>query len=33
MENDKKVVIDESLCNGCGVCIEICPRKAILRKE
>ncbi len=29
----KKVHIDETLCNGCGACIQVCPSKAIRRKE
>lgn len=28
-EFDKKPVIDESLCIGCGICVKKCPRKAI----
>jgi indolepyruvate ferredoxin oxidoreductase alpha subunit len=27
---DEKVVIDESLCGGCAMCIELCGRKAIV---
>jgi len=26
---DGIVAIDEALCNGCGVCVQICPQKAI----
>jgi indolepyruvate ferredoxin oxidoreductase alpha subunit len=29
----KKVHVDATLCNGCGVCIQICPSKAIQGKE
>jgi len=29
----KKTHIDESLCNGCGACIEVCPSHAFVRKE
>ena len=24
-----KVAVDEELCNGCGVCVSICPGKAL----
>ena len=27
---DDKVVIDESLCGGCAMCVELCGRKAIV---
>jgi indolepyruvate ferredoxin oxidoreductase, alpha subunit len=27
---DEKVVIDESLCGGCAMCVELCGRKAIV---
>ncbi len=37
MENPKthkkKCRIDPTLCNGCGICSQICPTKAITRKE
>jgi indolepyruvate ferredoxin oxidoreductase alpha subunit len=26
---DDKVTIDENICAGCGLCISICPYKAI----
>ncbi len=29
----KLVFIDETQCVGCGVCVEVCPEKAIRRKE
>ena len=29
---DGKVTVDESLCNGCGLCAQICPTKAIEKK-
>lgn len=29
----KKTRIDETLCNGCGACIEVCPSHAFVRKE
>ncbi len=28
-EEDRKPLIDESLCIGCGICVKKCPRKAI----
>jgi ATP-binding cassette subfamily E protein 1 len=28
-EEDKKSLIDESLCIGCGICVKKCPRNAI----
>jgi len=28
-EEDGRIVIDESLCNGCGVCVAFCPNGAI----
>ena len=31
-QSDGKAQIDEAICNGCGVCAEICPASAI-RKE
>jgi NADPH-dependent glutamate synthase beta subunit-like oxidoreductase len=29
LEVDGQIVIDESLCNGCGVCVTFCPNGAI----
>jgi len=29
----RKTVIDETLCNGCGVCAQICPRGAIIAER
>jgi indolepyruvate ferredoxin oxidoreductase alpha subunit len=31
-KNTKKAKIDEAICSGCGVCVEICPKDAILRE-
>ncbi len=28
-QNEKQVYIDTVLCNGCGVCISVCPKKSI----
>jgi indolepyruvate ferredoxin oxidoreductase alpha subunit len=30
--NTKKAKIDEAVCSGCGVCVEICPKDAIFRE-
>ncbi|MFN3505727.1 MAG: thiamine pyrophosphate-dependent enzyme, partial [Caldimicrobium sp.] len=30
-EEEKKAVIDKTLCIGCGCCVYVCPTKAILR--
>lgn len=30
---DERVTIDPNLCNGCGVCADLCPPKAIVRRE
>ena len=29
---DGKVTVDASLCNGCGLCSQICPTKAIIKE-
>ncbi len=29
--NEEKIVIDEMLCTGCGVCAKICPESAIVQ--
>jgi indolepyruvate ferredoxin oxidoreductase alpha subunit len=31
IQTDNKAEIDQTLCNGCGVCALICPHKAIRR--
>jgi indolepyruvate ferredoxin oxidoreductase alpha subunit len=31
-EDDGRVYINESLCNGCAICTQICPSKAISRR-
>jgi len=25
----QKAIIDESLCTGCGICIDVCPHQAL----
>ena len=30
---DDKVVIDKTQCNGCGLCINVCPFNAIEKEE
>ena len=30
---DDKVVIDETQCNGCGLCINVCPFGAISKED
>ncbi len=30
---DDKVVIDTTQCNGCGLCMNVCPFKAIVKEE
>ena len=30
---DGKVIIDETQCNGCGLCINVCPFNAIVKEE
>ena len=33
-EKEQKAVIDLAKCMGCGVCVDVCPAKAItLRRE
>ena len=29
----KKVVIDQQRCKGCGLCVEFCPKKALVISE
>ncbi len=31
--NKKKAMVDEVICAGCGVCVSICPQKAISKME
>ena len=31
--NDGKVVIDTNQCNGCGLCLNVCPFKAIVKVD
>jgi indolepyruvate ferredoxin oxidoreductase alpha subunit len=33
MPEEKKVTINQRLCAGCGVCLQICPRQALQKKE
>ncbi len=28
-DDEARVTIDQSLCSGCGACVEVCPKKAI----
>jgi len=30
--DDQKAMVDEAICIGCGVCVEICPQTAIVRE-
>jgi len=30
---NKIVVVDETLCIGCGKCVEICPKKILIIDE
>jgi len=32
-EENQKAKIDEVICVGCGVCTEVCPRQAIVKKK
>ncbi|NQT30188.1 MAG: 4Fe-4S binding protein [Candidatus Saganbacteria bacterium] len=29
MAEGQKAVIDESLCTGCGICLDACPKQAL----
>jgi ferredoxin len=29
MAAGQKAVIDEGLCTGCGICIDVCPNQAL----
>ncbi|MBP6332883.1 MAG: indolepyruvate ferredoxin oxidoreductase subunit alpha [Aminivibrio sp.] len=31
-KRDDKIVIDQAACNGCGLCVQVCPKSAIGRK-
>jgi len=31
-EKTRKAEVDEAICSGCGVCMDVCPRKAISRR-
>ena len=31
--NDDKVVIDNTQCNGCGLCVNVCPFGAIKKED
>lgn len=33
LNENKKVIINESCCKACGLCAETCPKKAITVKE
>jgi len=29
----KKIIINEELCKGCGLCVEFCPKKILVISE
>ncbi|MFA6890693.1 MAG: indolepyruvate ferredoxin oxidoreductase subunit alpha [Sphaerochaetaceae bacterium] len=29
----KQAFIDDKQCNGCGICVQVCPKKAIVKEE
>jgi indolepyruvate ferredoxin oxidoreductase alpha subunit len=33
LPGDKRVSIDPVACNGCSICAQVCPKKAIIKKE
>lgn len=33
MNDEDRVVVDRLLCNGCGVCLHVCPKKSIIEKK
>ncbi|WP_347710792.1 thiamine pyrophosphate-dependent enzyme [Geotalea sp. SG265] len=32
-EATKKVAVDQLICSGCGVCLDVCPSRSITRRE
>ena len=30
---EKQVLIDPNVCNGCSICYQVCPKKAIMKEE
>jgi indolepyruvate ferredoxin oxidoreductase alpha subunit len=32
VDDDGHTEVDQLVCNGCGVCLDICPKGAIVRK-
>ena len=33
MDRTVTTLIDEGLCNGCGLCVEVCPKETITMKD
>ena len=33
LEPEDNAMVDTSLCNGCGLCLHICPARAVSVKE
>ena len=33
MNSEERVYVDPILCNGCGVCLSVCPKKSIVEKK
>ena len=29
MGDGKKAVVDQGLCTGCGICVDVCPHQAL----